>query len=144
MAVTWFKRLLSVALLPEPVGPNRNRCAFLCRSRRLSGSKVDSVYGEAQELGESAEQAEAVAGFHDEEARPVDGRDLVQEVVECGALTGAGGTEQEQMRVHLPVQAVERVEGDRPTTAVEHRDAGVPRTLGAAPHRRQEIGRAHV
>src|SRR3546814_13806833 len=70
------------------------------------------------------------AGFHDEEARPVDGRDLVQEVVECGALTGAGGTEQEQMRVHLPVQAVERVEGDRPTTAVEHRDAGVPRTLG--------------
>ena len=32
--------LLSVALLPEPVGPNRNRCAFICRSRRFNGSKV--------------------------------------------------------------------------------------------------------
>ncbi|MNN26376.1 hypothetical protein D3C81_1398790 [compost metagenome] len=32
--------MLSVALLPEPVGPNRNRCAFICRSRRFNGSKV--------------------------------------------------------------------------------------------------------
>ena len=35
-----FRMLLSVALLPEPVGPNRNRCAFICRSRRFNGSKV--------------------------------------------------------------------------------------------------------
>ncbi len=41
------------------------------------------------------------------------------------------------MGVHLPIQAAERVEGDRPATAVEHRDARVPRTLSAAPHRRQ-------
>jgi hypothetical protein len=60
-----------------------------------------------------------------------------KQVVERGRLAGTRRAEQEQVGVHLPVQAVERIEGDRPAAAVEHRDAGVPRTLGAAPHRRQ-------
>src|SRR3546814_3284107 len=40
IAVTWFKRLLSVADFPEPVGPNRNRWAFICRSNLFKGSNV--------------------------------------------------------------------------------------------------------
>lgn len=56
-----------------------------------SGGQLDPVHGQAQAPGEVAEQAEAVAGFHDEKPRPVDGRHLVQQVVERGGLPRAGG-----------------------------------------------------
>ena len=56
-----------------------------------SGGQLDPVHGQAQAPREVAEQAEAVAGFHDEKPRPVDGRHLVQQVVERGGLPRAGG-----------------------------------------------------
>jgi len=64
---------------------------------------------------------------------------LVQEVVERGALAGAGGAEQKQVGIHLPVQPVQGVKGNRAATAIEHRDTGVPCPLAASPDRR-EIG----
>ena len=113
---------------PTRVGERRQADA---RAR----GQLDPVHSQAQALGEIAEQAEAVAGFHDEEARPVDGRDLVQEVVERCAFAGAGGAEQEQVRVHLPIQAVERVKGDRPAASIEERITRMARALAAAPGR---------
>ncbi|KWT88516.1 hypothetical protein APY03_3533 [Variovorax sp. WDL1] len=41
------------------------------------------------------------------------------------------------MGIHLPIQPVQGVKRNRAASAVEHRDARMPRALGAAPHRRQ-------
>ena len=84
------------------------------------------MHGEAQPCREVAEQAEAVARLDDEQARPIDRRHLIQDVVERRALARTRGAEQEQMRVHLPVEAVQRIEGDRTAAAVEERDARMP------------------
>jgi hypothetical protein len=81
--------------------------------------ELDPIHGQAQAPGEVAEQAEAVAGLDDEQARPIDRRDLVQDVVERRALARTRRAEQEQVGVHLPVQAIQRIEGDRPAAAVE-------------------------
>ena len=75
------------------------------------------MHGEAQPCREVAEQAEAVARLDDEQARPIDRRHLIQDVVERRALARTRGAEQEQMRVHLPIEAVQRIEGDRTAAA---------------------------
>ena len=103
------------------------------RARR----ELHPMHGETQPCREVAEQAEAVARLDDEQARPIDRRHLIQDVVERRALARTRGAEQEQMRVHLPVEAVQRIEGDRAAAAVEERDARMPRALAAAPDRRQ-------
>lgn len=61
------------------------------------------------------------------------GRDLVEDVVECCTLARAGRAEQEQVSVHLPVEPVQRIESDGAATAVEHRDTRMAGALAAAP-----------
>ncbi|MPM85571.1 hypothetical protein SDC9_132652 [bioreactor metagenome] len=107
------------------------------RSQGHAGARrqLDPVNCQAQTLGEVAEQPERIPCLHDEKSRSVDRRDLVQQIVERRRFAGTRRAEQEQMGIHLPVQPVERIEGDRPAATVEHRDARMARTLAAAPGR---------
>ncbi len=94
---------------------------------------------QAQAPGEVGKQAEAVAGLGDEQPWPIHRDHLVEQVVEGGRLAGACRAEQEQMGVHLPIEAVERVEGQWPAAAIEEGKAGMPGAFTAPPDRKSVV-----
>src|SRR5690606_42028874 len=107
------------------------------QAEAVAGCQLPAMHAQAQPSGEVTEQAKAVAGLDDEQPGPVDRRDLVEDVVQRGALAGAGGAEEEQVGVHLSVMTVRLNEGVSYATRVEEGDARMARALATSPHRRQ-------
>src|SRR3546814_17523761 len=61
-------------------------------------------------------------------------------MIQCRWLTRSGRSKQEQGGIHLPIQTVQRIEGDGSAAPVKESNAGVSGALATPPYRRH-IGR---
>ena len=78
------------------------------------------------------QQREGTAGLDDEDARSVHGRHLLQQIDQHGRLARAGGTEDQHVRVLLPIGPVQRIEHKRFGAPVEEHQTRVAGTFGSA------------